>query len=43
VVLTKDNLAKRKWKGCIKVASVQGRSLFDICFLIVPWPSLCGG
>jgi hypothetical protein len=43
VVLTKDNLAKRKWKGgVLNVVSVVCPSLSNICFLTAPWPSSCG-
>jgi hypothetical protein len=43
VVLTKDNLVKRKWKECTKCCLCNVSSLSNICFLIAPWPSLCGG
>jgi hypothetical protein len=43
VVLTKDNLVKRQWKGCTKCCFVMCQNLSNICSLIVPWPTLCGG
>jgi hypothetical protein len=43
LILTEDNLAKRKWNGCKNVCSVTQRSLSTIYFSLVPSLDLYGG
>jgi hypothetical protein len=43
VVLTKDNLVKRQWKGYTKCCFCTEQETIHTCFFILPRLDLCGG
>lgn len=34
LILTKDNLVKRKWKGCTRCCFVTSMGIYNICFRV---------
>jgi hypothetical protein len=43
VVLTKDNLVKRKWKGCTKCCFCNVSESIQHLLLLAQWLNFCGG